>query len=156
MSDATGFGSGGTSLVTQVGPSVSGKSCNTSDPGVDSLSTSIQRLHNAGESASPILSASSRLTIYPRDYVFSGYNQAVQPVTVTVSFRLSTCRAFVNLSVLQGFIPGGTAFQFSPPTGPSTYNWPASLKAGTSVIFAMMDSQGRNGRYHPATGDIYN
>jgi hypothetical protein len=34
MSDATGFGSGGTSLVTQVGPSVSGKSCNTSDPGV--------------------------------------------------------------------------------------------------------------------------
>jgi len=35
MSDATGFGSGGTSVVTQVGPSVSGKSCNTTDPGVD-------------------------------------------------------------------------------------------------------------------------
>ena len=35
MSGATGFGSGGTSLVTQVGPPISGKSCNTSDPGVD-------------------------------------------------------------------------------------------------------------------------
>ena len=35
MSDATGFGSGGTSLITQVGPSLSGMSCNTTDPGVD-------------------------------------------------------------------------------------------------------------------------
>jgi hypothetical protein len=35
MSDATGFGSGGTSLITQVGPSLSGKTCNTTDPGVD-------------------------------------------------------------------------------------------------------------------------
>ena len=35
MSDATGFGSGGTSSVTQVGSSVGGKSCNTTDPGVD-------------------------------------------------------------------------------------------------------------------------
>ena len=35
MSDATGFASGGTSVVTQVGPSVSGNTCNTTDPGVD-------------------------------------------------------------------------------------------------------------------------
>lgn len=35
MSDAAGVGSGGTSLITQVGPSVSGNSCNTTDPGVD-------------------------------------------------------------------------------------------------------------------------
>jgi hypothetical protein len=35
MSDATGSGSGGTSLITQVEPSVSGKLCNTTDPGVD-------------------------------------------------------------------------------------------------------------------------
>jgi len=35
MSDATGLGSGGTSLVTEVGPSISRRSCNTTDPGVD-------------------------------------------------------------------------------------------------------------------------
>ncbi|KAF9650097.1 hypothetical protein BDM02DRAFT_1539621 [Thelephora ganbajun] len=109
MSDATGFGSGGTSLIIQVGPSVSGKSCNTTDPGVDFS-----------------FNLDSALT-QCRTYVFSNYTQAVQPVTIAV------------------FIPGGTAFQFNPPTGPSTYDWLAELKAGTSVVFAMMDSQGRNG-----------
>jgi hypothetical protein len=33
MSDATGFGSGGTSQLLTVGPSVTGVNCNTTDPG---------------------------------------------------------------------------------------------------------------------------
>jgi hypothetical protein len=35
MSDATGSGSGGTSVIAQVGPSVSGTLCNTTVPGGD-------------------------------------------------------------------------------------------------------------------------
>lgn len=53
MSDATGFGSGGTSLITQVGQSVSGNNCNTTDPGVDfsfnldSALTQCRRVHRS-------------------------------------------------------------------------------------------------------------
>lgn len=108
MSDATGFGSGGTSLVTRVGPSVSGKSCNTTDPGVDFFFELDSALAQC------------------RTYVFSGYDLAVQPVTINV------------------LIPGGNTFQLNPPTGPS-YKWQAALEAGTSVVFAMTDSRGRNG-----------
>ncbi|KAF9787260.1 hypothetical protein BJ322DRAFT_1107323 [Thelephora terrestris] len=109
MSDATGLGSGGTSLILEVGPSVSGNNCNTTDPGVDFF-----------------FNLDSALT-QCRTYVFSGYDEAVQPITIA------------------GFIPGGNTFQLSPPTGPSAYNWQADLEAGTSVIFAMTDSKGRNG-----------
>lgn len=35
MSDGTGFGSGGTSQILTVGPSVTGASCNTTDPGTE-------------------------------------------------------------------------------------------------------------------------
>jgi len=92
-----------------------------------------------------------------RTYVFNGYDQAVQPVTITVSPNLSIKPGtLTNLYSLQAYIPGGTSFQFNPPTGPSTYNWQAGVKAGTSVVFAMMDSQGRNGRYHSAPEGVYN
>ena len=97
----------------------------------------------------------ARLTFRHRTYVFSGYDQAVQPVTVTVSSQLLAREAFPNLFALQGYIPGGSTFQFNPPTGPSNYDWLADLKAGTSVVFAMTDSRGRNGRYHPTTEGIY-
>ena len=61
----------------------------------------------------------------------------------------------MGLSLLQGYIPGGSSFQFNPPTGPSTYNWLAGVKAGTSIVFAMMDSQGHNGRYHSTAESVY-
>lgn len=86
-----------------------------------------------------------------RTYVFDGYDGAVQPVTITVSQWPSaiTCSLAVNLSTLQGFIPGGNTFNLTPPAGPPSYNWNADLLAGTSVVFAMSDSKGRNGWYRP-------
>ena len=95
MSDATGFGSGGTSVVTQVGPSVSGKSCNTTDPGVDfsfnldsALTQCRQVLHSYVDFI-PIW------LIPSRTYPFGGYNQAVQPVTITVSSQFLACGVLV-------------------------------------------------------------
>lgn len=109
MSDATGFASGGVSLVTQVGPSTSGKNCNTTSPSPDFL-----------------FNLDSALT-QCRTYSFSDYRNATQPVTIT------------------GFIPGGTTFQIQPPTGPTSYDWKANLEAGTTAVFVMTDSKGRNG-----------
>src|SRR6267154_122551 len=44
----------------------------------------------------------------------------------------------------QGLIPGGESVVLNPPTG-SSFNWVADVKAGTSLIFLMTDSQGRQG-----------
>lgn len=85
MSDATGFGSGGTSLVTEVGPSVSGNSCNTTDPGVDFAFNLDSALTQCRQVRNPYMCRHSCLTCPYRTYVFSGYTNAVQPVTITVS-----------------------------------------------------------------------
>jgi hypothetical protein len=63
MSDSTGFGTGGSSDVLVVGPSLGG-SCNTTDPGVAypfELNTALQQC---------------------RPFTISGYDGAVQPVTI--------------------------------------------------------------------------
>ncbi|KAG6851185.1 hypothetical protein H0H93_015195 [Arthromyces matolae] len=65
-------------------------------------------------------------------YVFSGYNGATQPVTIT------------------GTIPGGQSFLLFPPLGSTSYTWNADVAAGTSLLFTMVDAQGRNG----GTSDI--
>ncbi|KAG5638642.1 hypothetical protein H0H81_011194 [Sphagnurus paluster] len=46
---------------------------------------------------------------------------------------------------MQGTIPGGTTFILTPPAGPTTFTWTANVGAGTSILFTMFDSRGRNG-----------
>ncbi|KIM75422.1 hypothetical protein PILCRDRAFT_13669 [Piloderma croceum F 1598] len=108
MSDATGFGSGGTSQILTVGSSVTGASCNTTDPGTAftyMLPDALQQCNL---------------------YTFSGYDGAIQPVTI------------------YGLIPGGQSTIMDPPNGPS-YNWTTDIAAGTTVVFVMIDSRGRQG-----------
>ncbi|KAG6842270.1 hypothetical protein C0991_000240 [Blastosporella zonata] len=49
-----------------------------------------------------------------------------------------------------GTIPGGQTFVLFPPTGPTSYTWNANVAAGTSILFTMVDAQGRSG----GTSDI--
>jgi len=62
-----------------------------------------------------------------RPFVFSDYTGAVQPATIGV------------------IIPGGNAFMLSPPVGPTSFSWDANVAQGTSMLFFMTDSQGRQG-----------
>jgi len=62
-----------------------------------------------------------------RYYNFSGYNGASQPLTIL------------------GYIPGGNVIVLHPPSGQNSYAWQDVLAAGTSVVFAMIDAQGRSG-----------
>ncbi|KAL5535476.1 hypothetical protein ACEPAF_3570 [Sanghuangporus sanghuang] len=64
MSDSTGFESGGTSGVLTVGSSVSGASCNTTEPSPDFLFDANSALQQC------------------RAFTFSRYNGAVQPVRI--------------------------------------------------------------------------
>lgn len=108
MSDGTGFGTGGNTEVLTVGSS-NGGSCNTTDPGVPffyELNSALQQC---------------------RAFTFSGYPQAIQPVTI------------------MGIVPGGTSFVLRPPMNSATYDWTASVYNGTTIIFLMIDSQGRQG-----------
>ncbi|KAF9044642.1 hypothetical protein BDZ89DRAFT_1059114 [Hymenopellis radicata] len=92
MSDATGFGAGGSTGVLKVGSSTSGASCNTTDPGVAfpfELNTALQQC---------------------RAYTFSGYDQAVQPITIT------------------GIIPNG----------PTSYDWTVDVYNGTDIVFLVL------------------
>ncbi|OAX35607.1 hypothetical protein K503DRAFT_828531 [Rhizopogon vinicolor AM-OR11-026] len=108
MSDNTGFGTGGTSTVLTVGSPVANNNCNITSPSLDfcfSTASTIQQCN---------------------DYTFSGYDDAVLPVTIT------------------GLIPGGTSVILYPVTT-SNYTWVADVKEGTSLLFFMTDSQGRDG-----------
>ncbi|KAG0708794.1 hypothetical protein DFH29DRAFT_341182 [Suillus ampliporus] len=108
MSDATAFGSGGTTTVLTVGDPVAKNNCNTTGPSVDftfDTPTALQQCNG---------------------YTFEGYNGAVQPVTITA------------------LIPGGESLILNPPTG-SSYDWVADVSAGTTLIFMMVDSEGRQG-----------
>ncbi|KAH9082006.1 hypothetical protein EDB83DRAFT_2336024 [Lactarius deliciosus] len=63
-----------------------------------------------------------------RPYTFSQYPNAVLPVTI------------------YGLVPGGTAVVLNAPNSASEYVWnPASIAAGTSVVFVMSDAQNRTG-----------
>ncbi len=46
---------------------------------------------------------------------------------------------------IKGIIPNGDTFVINPPSGPTEYDWTADVYNGTSIIFAMADSQGRQG-----------
>jgi len=108
MSDGTGFGSGGTSQILTVGSSVTGASCNTTDPGTGftyELPSALQQCDS---------------------YTFDGYDNATQPITI------------------YGLIPGGQTTIMNPPHGPS-YEWTADVAAGTTMVFLMIDSTGRQG-----------
>ncbi|KAL5534289.1 hypothetical protein ACEPAG_751 [Sanghuangporus baumii] len=109
MSDSTGFGSGGTSDVLIVGSSVSGSSCNTTEPSPDFVFDANSALQQC------------------RAFTFSGYSEAVQPVRIL------------------GLIPLGQSFELDPPTGSSSFDWIANVPNGTSIVFIMTDSQGRQG-----------
>ncbi|RDB28952.1 hypothetical protein Hypma_015596 [Hypsizygus marmoreus] len=108
MSDATGFATGGSSDALTSGVSRGG-SCDFKDPGVDFLF----ELNSALQQCRP--------------YVFSGYADAIQPLTII------------------GTIPGGTSFVLNPPTGSDSFSWTANVASGTSIIFTMLDSRGRKG-----------
>ncbi|CAE6432704.1 unnamed protein product [Rhizoctonia solani] len=106
MSDATGVGSGGTSGILTAG--TGNGSCNTTDPGTDfvySLDRSLQQC---------------------RPYIWSHYETAVQPITIT------------------GLIPLGKTFVLDPPLADS-YTWTTNIAAGTNVVFIVVDAQGRQG-----------
>jgi hypothetical protein len=51
----------------------------------------------------------------------------------------------ISQFITQGIIPGGEAIVMSPPEGPTSYDWTANVYNGTSIMFLMFDSQGRNG-----------
>ncbi|KAH9858091.1 hypothetical protein C2E23DRAFT_719321 [Lenzites betulinus] len=109
MSDATGFASGGISPSITVGASTSKQACNTTDPGVDFF-----------------FEANLALT-QCRSYTFSGYEGAVQPITI------------------QGVVPGGSTFILNPPKGPTSYDWITDIAAGSTVAFIATDAEGRQG-----------
>jgi len=62
-----------------------------------------------------------------RPYVFSGYSQAIQPVVVF------------------GLIPLGQTIVALSPRSSTSFDWVVNVAAGTSIIFIMIDSEGRNG-----------
>ncbi|GLB36084.1 putative protein Coprinopsis cinerea okayama7 130 [Lyophyllum shimeji] len=108
MSDATGYATGGTTDLLTTGPSRGG-SCNITDPGIDfpfELNSALQQC---------------------RPYIISGYDKAIQPVTII------------------GTVPGGTSFILRPPLGSASFIWNANAAAGTSLLFTMVDAAGRNG-----------
>ncbi|KAI0778286.1 hypothetical protein BD413DRAFT_104394 [Trametes elegans] len=109
MSDSTGFASGGVSDVLIVGKSSGKKSCNTTIPTVDFYYDTPLALTQC------------------RSYSFSGYDEAVQPITI------------------YGVVPAGSSFILNPPRGSATFDWNANVKAGTSLLFMMVDSRGRQG-----------
>ncbi|KAF8350129.1 hypothetical protein F5887DRAFT_943923 [Amanita rubescens] len=57
----------------------------------------------------------------------TGYAKGVQPVT------------------FYGVIPLGQTFTMQQPTGASSFNWTSDVAAGTSIVFFMVDAQGRQG-----------
>jgi len=109
MSDASGFGSGGVSEVLTVGQSISESQCNTTAQHADFTFDTDMALNQC------------------REYSFTNYSGAVQPVTIT------------------GLIPGGTSFILLPQTGSTEFDWEADIETGTSVVFFMQDSKGHQG-----------
>ncbi|CAE6416773.1 unnamed protein product [Rhizoctonia solani] len=61
-----------------------------------------------------------------RPYIWSHYEGAVQPITIT------------------GLIPLGKTFILNAPRGDS-YTWMTNIAAGTNVVFVVVDAQGRQG-----------
>ncbi|KAK0208080.1 hypothetical protein DFS33DRAFT_408619 [Desarmillaria ectypa] len=126
MSDASGFGTGGATDVLTVGSSLGG-SCNTTDPGKLVYSICCVGQCNVTPKGVDFSFELNTALQQCRIYTFSAYTSAVQPVTI------------------MGIIPNGDTFVINPPNGPTEYDWTADVYNGTSIIFAMSDSQGRQG-----------
>ncbi|KAK1229656.1 hypothetical protein PQX77_007218 [Marasmius sp. AFHP31] len=62
-----------------------------------------------------------------RRFTFSAYSGARAPVTIL------------------GIIPGGTPFVLNPPANSNSFDWVTNVFNGTSIVFALVDSQGRQG-----------
>ncbi|KAI0257481.1 hypothetical protein BJV78DRAFT_1278000 [Lactifluus subvellereus] len=63
-----------------------------------------------------------------RPYRFTAFSGAIQPVTI------------------YAMVPGGTATVLNPPNQSTEFAWsPASVSAGTGIVFVMSDSAGRTG-----------
>ncbi|KAK0478225.1 hypothetical protein IW261DRAFT_212181 [Armillaria novae-zelandiae] len=126
MSDASGFGAGGVTDVLTVGSSLGG-SCNITDPGKRVCHTCVVRHCNVIPKGVAFSFELNSALQQCRTYTFSAYDGAVQPVTI------------------MGMIPNGDTFVINPPSGATEYDWIADVYNGTSIIFAMVDSQGRQG-----------
>lgn len=88
MSDSTGFAAGGTTEVMLVGAS-SGASCDTADPGMCSTlcgENKLKRIHTVVAIAFPFQLNSALQQC--RAFAFTGYQSAVQPVTIWVRREL--------------------------------------------------------------------
>lgn len=81
---------------------------------------------------------------FPRTYTFSGYTGGIQPVTIRVRLRIPPLRSIYSTHP-QGIVPGGSSFVLNPPKGPTSFDWIADVASGTSLVFIMTDSQGRQG-----------
>jgi hypothetical protein len=109
LSDATGFGSGGSTQMLKVGPSTGGRSCNLTAPdlpftfGPDTAPTQCQK------------------------YTFTDFAGAIPPVTVI------------------GVIPGGDSFELNVPLTAKEFDWTPNVYNDTTIIFMMIDGQGRPG-----------
>ena len=78
--------------------------------------------------------------------MFSGYDGAVQPVTIAVSPILELATLFTHdIFFAQAIIPGGNGFLLNPPVGDPSYSWNVNVAHGTSMLFFMTDSRGRQG-----------
>ncbi|EIN04023.1 hypothetical protein PUNSTDRAFT_123068 [Punctularia strigosozonata HHB-11173 SS5] len=62
-----------------------------------------------------------------RPFTFGNYNDAVQPVHIL------------------GIVPGGGHVAKDPPVGPTSFDWVVDAARGTSIVFLMFDSKGRQG-----------
>ncbi|KAH7929313.1 hypothetical protein BV22DRAFT_130605 [Leucogyrophana mollusca] len=111
MSDATGFASGGTTSLLTVGKSIGNNTCNTTSPAV--------AFYFDLEPGA----------LYQCDsYTFSGYMNAVQPVTISA------------------LVESGNSFVISPPASSvDRYSWTADVEEGSSIVFVMTDADGRQG-----------
>lgn len=79
-----------------------------------------------------------------RSFNISGYDKAIQPVTISVRFIHSHQLLLPTLT--QGLIPNKTPIQLHPPSGPSNFVWnPVDIAANNEVVFFLTDADGNFG-----------
>lgn len=161
MSDATGFGSGGSTGVLVVGSSQGG-TCDVRGPSEYRFSLGYyQHICTRSNSfgfqlpvefcftamqVSPVYTCSfSSLPCAIRPYTISGYSGAVQPVTFIVSLNVALDQVCLTRPNYQGIVPGGTSMSLNLPLASGSFDWNADVAEGTSMIFLMVDAAGRSG-----------
>ncbi|TFK28490.1 hypothetical protein FA15DRAFT_753404 [Coprinopsis marcescibilis] len=109
MSDRTGVTAGGVTKSLRIGVQTAGQTCELTRTGRPDFFFSLE--DNLRECA---------------PYTFSGYGNAVQPITV------------------YGFVPGGGSFEVEAPLG-DTFRWTNTFHRDTEVVFFVKDARNRNG-----------